>query len=173
GAQSSQGVQGAPGVIMVPGERAGSTSGRETAPGVQSAQGAPDSAKDNPLSYGGIQVEMTDDGVLLRIDESDNILFTPESAEISSRELVRLKRLARVLRNFDDRDILISGHTAHFGSEEGRRKLSLERAMAVAEVLFPGGKRGGAGKLYVRGMGSREPRGTDEENRRVEIIILD
>ncbi len=125
------------------------------------------------LADEGIQVESTSRGVLLRMNMSEMVLFTPESSVISPSERNRLEELARLLEDFGDRDILITGHTAHFGTEEGRRELSLSRASAVAEILFPGLRRKGLGKLYIRGMGSKEPRGTDAENRRVEIMIMD
>ena len=110
--------------------------------------------------------------IRLIIDETARILFAPESADISPRQQELLRRLSSKLQGYDDRDILISGHTADYGTPDGRRQLSRERAEAVAGLLFPGG-RGGPGRLYIRGRGAEEPVGTDAENRRVEILILD
>ncbi|MBN2658912.1 MAG: OmpA family protein [Spirochaetales bacterium] len=120
----------------------------------------------------GVQVVPTGEGILLSLAELDSILFDPESSELREEESSRLNRLAEILEKYTDRDILITGHTADYGTAEGRSRLSFERASAVADRLFPRGRRG-AGKLFLRGAGSSEPAGTDRENRRVEILILD
>lgn len=119
-----------------------------------------------------VDIRAVEDGVLLTLDESEQVLFSPESARVSSSQQVQLQRLARILEDYSDRDILVTGHTADFGTPEGRNGLSLERARAVAGILFPDG-RIGPGKLYIRGRGAEEPAGGDAENRRVEILILD
>jgi len=130
------------------------------------------SLRDKLGSDSGITVNPTDEGVLLSLAELDTILFEPESAELRGEEASRLDRLADLLETFNERDILISGHTADYGTAEGRKRLSIERASAVADRIFPGG-RSGEGKLFLRGAGSSEPTGSDRENRRVEILILD
>ncbi len=124
-------------------------------------------------SLEGVNVEPADRGVLLSLsDENGAILFQRDSAIIREPQMKQLSRLSSLLNEYDDRDILITGHTADYGSPEGRERLSLERASAVAAEIFPEG-RPGPGKLFLRGAGSREPAGTDRENRRVEILILD
>ncbi len=126
----------------------------------------------------GITVDSAEEGVLLSLRDGEAVLFPPESAVISQSQLYRLEALGKLLEAYPDRDILITGHTAHFGSEEGRRELSGERAAAVAGVLFPRGRRG-PGLLYLRGAGSDEPTAAEDSeggraaNRRVEILILD
>ena len=120
----------------------------------------------------GIAVDPADDGVRIVLDDTGPILFAPESAEISADQRRRLEALRDALAAYGDRDVLISGHTADYGTAEGRRRLSTRRAAAVADLLFPGGREG-PGRLYLRGRGSEEPVGSDEQNRRVEIWILD
>ena len=130
---------------------------------------------DNSL---GITVTPVDDGILLSLEVGEAILFDPESAAISTDQYHRLGVLKILLSDYPDRDILITGHTADFGTVEGRGRLSRERAKAVAGILFPDG-RIGPGRLYVRGAGSDEPavrEGSEagrSANRRVEILILD
>jgi len=130
------------------------------------------SLRENLGEDSGITVNPTEEGVLLSLAELDAILFEPESAELRGEEASRLDRLSGLLEAFNGRDILITGHTADYGTAEGRKKLSFERASAVADLLFPRG-RAGEGKLFIKGAGSSEPVGTDRENRRVEILILD
>jgi outer membrane protein OmpA-like peptidoglycan-associated protein len=126
----------------------------------------------------GVDVSLSEQGVHLTILDGGQILFGPESALVSSDQLYRLEALTALLERYSDRDILITGHTAHFGTAEGRSVLSGDRAAAVAAVLFPEGRSGG-GRLYLRGAGSDEPVAEEEGeaawalNRRVEILILD
>ncbi len=120
----------------------------------------------------GLVVEQDEQGVILFLDETDHILFEPDSAVIAPGQMAALERLSSVLEDYADRDLLITGHTADYGSPEGRKELSRKRAAAVADALFPDG-RSGPGRLFLRGAGSSEPVGSDRENRRVEILILD
>jgi len=126
----------------------------------------------------GITVNPVDEGVLLSLEDGENVLFEPESSIIPEERISRLVTLKSLLESYTGRDILITGHTAHFGTEEGRKALSEERAAAVAAVLFPDGRQG-PGKLYIRGAGSDEPAASEGSeagrmaNRRVEILILD
>lgn len=120
----------------------------------------------------GISVSPMDDGILLSVTEEESILFEPESAIVRITEQYRLEKLSSILDKYRDRDILITGHTADYGTAEGRSRLSFERASSVAGILFPRGREG-EGRLFLRGAGNSEPAGTDRENRRVEILILD
>jgi len=120
----------------------------------------------------GITVQPTDEGILLSVIETDSILFEPESSIVSDDQRYRLEELGRNLRLYSERDILITGHTADYGTIEGRKVLSRDRAAAVADILYPDG-RTGQGQLFLRGAGNSEPLGSDKENRRVEILILD
>jgi outer membrane protein OmpA-like peptidoglycan-associated protein len=126
----------------------------------------------------GVSVSADKDGVRLVLEAGEAILFGPESSEVTPDQISRLADLREALADYGDRDILITGHTADFGTEEGRRRLSLDRAAAVAEILFPEGRKGN-GRLYLRGAGSEEPRSSERTpagqalNRRVEILILD
>lgn len=123
-------------------------------------------------SVPGITVKPTEEGILLSVIETDNILFEPELSIVSDDQRYRLEQLRRSLLQYSERDILITGHTADYGTEEGRKALSRDRAAAVADLLFPQG-RSGRGQLFLRGAGNSEPLGSDKENRRVEILILD
>ena len=126
----------------------------------------------------GVSVSPVDEGIRLTIEDSGRVLFDPGSAKISPDQHYRLEALKSLLEGFSNRDILITGHTAHFGTREGRYLLSRERAAAVAGILFPEG-RSGSGRLYLRGAGSDEPAVPEDSeaararNRRVEILILD
>ncbi|MDF1567894.1 MAG: OmpA family protein [Spirochaetaceae bacterium] len=126
----------------------------------------------------GVSVSADEDGVRVVLEAGEAILFGPESSDVTPDQIRRLAGLREAMADYGDRDILITGHTADFGTEEGRRRLSLDRAAAVAEILFPEVRKGN-GRLYLRGAGSEEPRSNEQTpagkalNRRVEILILD
>jgi len=120
----------------------------------------------------GISVKPAEEGISVSVEELDSILFEPDSAVLSEDQKYRLNEVARLLAEYPDRDILITGHTAGYGTAEGRRRLSFERARSVGDYLFPQG-RPGQGRLFFRGAGNTEPLGSDRADRRVEILIMD
>lgn len=114
-------------------------------------------------------------GVTLTLE---NIQFLPDSAVLVPEEKEKLVRIAEILKKYPERDILITGHTALAGTQEGRKRLSKERALAVGEFLLSLGVRNRE-QILTRGMGAEVPSAdnTTEEgkrkNRRVEITILE
>ncbi|SIQ64557.1 OmpA family protein [Alkalispirochaeta americana] len=108
----------------------------------------------------------------------EDIRFAPDSAEIMDSELEKLEWLAEILKDHPDRDVLITGHTARAGTEEGRQRLSEERAQAVGQFLLGRGVRTREQLLY-QGKGARNPISSEDtpqgrrRNRRVEITILE
>jgi outer membrane protein OmpA-like peptidoglycan-associated protein len=133
-------------------------------------------AKDiDKLGIADATVRETDAGVAISLED---IKFRPDSAELLSGEKAKLDRIAQILGRYPDRDILVGGHTALAGTEEGRQKLSEERAAAVADYLVAKGARTSE-RVVVRGYGATNPLAdnTSEEgkkrNRRVEITLLE
>ncbi len=125
--------------------------------------------------FSSVAVEKVDEGVKITID---NIQFQPDSYELMDAELHKIEKIGEILLKNPMQDILITGHTAFAGSEEGRRVLSLQRARAVAEYLLSLGVREEK-QIRIQGKGSSEPvaDNSNEEgrkkNRRVEITILE
>ena len=120
-------------------------------------------------------VSSNEDGVTITLD---NVRFPPDSAELIASEREKLKSIAEILRKYPERDILITGHTALAGTEQGRQELSEARAAAVGNFLIDEGVRNRERLLY-RGRGARDPvadNDTEEgmrKNRRVEILIME
>jgi outer membrane protein OmpA-like peptidoglycan-associated protein len=108
----------------------------------------------------------------------DNIQFPPDSDRLRESEKEKLDQITGILSKYPERDILITGHTALAGTEEGRQRLSEERAAAVGSYLIEQGVRN-PGRLFYQGMGARDPvadNSTEEgmrKNRRVEFTILE
>lgn len=124
------------------------------------------------------------DNVSLRKDEAgltismENIQFKPDSAILLDSEKDKLRKLADILNQFPDNDLMVSGHTALAGTAGARLQLSQERARAVAEFLVQLGVRH-AHQIFTQGFGAEKPvaPNTTEagkaRNRRVEITIMD
>jgi outer membrane protein OmpA-like peptidoglycan-associated protein len=106
----------------------------------------------------------------------ENIHFSPESDILLPAEQLKLKKIAGILKQYPDRDLLIAGHTALAGTEEGRQILSDKRAKAVGEFLKLHGL---TNSMVYKGYGALFPvaeNSTEEgmkKNRRVEIKILE
>lgn len=124
-----------------------------------------------------IKVRPTDQGVTITLE---NVNFPPNSDTLMPAEQEKLRRIAEVLKKYQERDIAITGHTARAPgyTEEDYQKLSDQRAKAAANFLLSIGARR-AEQITARGMGARIPVGdnsTEEGrrmNRRVEITILE
>ncbi len=127
------------------------------------------------LGIADASVRATDEGVAISLED---IKFRADSAELVADERAKLERIAEILARYPDRDIQVNGHTALAGTEEGRKKLSEERAAAVAAFLVARGVRTSE-RVVVRGFGatmSVADNGSEEgrrRNRRVEIILLE
>ncbi|MEW5816165.1 MAG: OmpA family protein [Spirochaetota bacterium] len=121
------------------------------------------------------EVRKEEKGVTISLED---IKFLPDSDILLDSEKRKLERIAEILKTIPDRDLVITGHTALAGTEEGRQQLSIERAGAVGDYLLQLGVRLPE-HMLIRGMGAGQPIGdnrTEEgrrKNRRVEITILE
>ncbi|MDR0527144.1 MAG: OmpA family protein [Spirochaetaceae bacterium] len=123
-----------------------------------------------------VRVEAVEEGISISMD---NIQFAPDSAELLASEKQKLNKIAEILRRYNERDILVSGHTAQAGANEAARiKLSEERAVSVADYFIKEKVRAPA-RIITRGYGSSRPAASNlteegrKKNRRVEITILE
>ncbi|MDR0377071.1 MAG: OmpA family protein [Spirochaetaceae bacterium] len=127
------------------------------------------------LGMGDTPVRVEEDGITISLE---NIQFDADSPVLLPGETAKLDKIGEILRKYQDRDILVGGHTALAGTEAGRRRLSGERASAVADYLIQQGVRT-ADRIVVRGFGAERPLGDNRteagrrRNRRVEITILE
>ena len=120
-------------------------------------------------------IEKDDKGVKIQLE---NLHFIADSPELLPEEKSRLDKVAKILKRYKDKGIMIIGHTTDKGTEKGRLKLSIERAKVIADYLIDqdainllkssfGGKGGTqpiADNTTEKGM---------KKNRRVEIYILE
>jgi outer membrane protein OmpA-like peptidoglycan-associated protein len=126
------------------------------------------------------------EGASVRADELgvtitlENVSFQANSDALLPSEQEKLRRIASILAEYPDRDILITGHTAGVPgyTAQQHQELSELRAKAVGDFLISLGARG-ADQITTRGMGVGFPIGDNateegrQRNRRVEITILE
>ncbi len=120
-------------------------------------------------------VNIDDKGVTITLG---SINFGADSSELSNDEKKKLDVIADILKNYPDRDVEITGHTALAGTADGRLLLSKQRASMVAGYFISQGAKE-RDQLLVVGKGATEPiadNSTPEgmaQNRRVEITIVE
>jgi len=127
------------------------------------------------LKIADVSVRVADEGITLSLD---NIQFQADTAIMLPGEREKLDKVVDILRRYQERDILVGGHTALAGTAEGRMQLSAERAAVVADHII-NQKARTPDRVVVRGYGADKPLAdnrTEEgmrKNRRVEITILE
>jgi outer membrane protein OmpA-like peptidoglycan-associated protein len=103
--------------------------------------------------------------------------FPGDSATITADTARRLDAIAKLLRGYESKKLLIQGHTADVGDKKSQQELSLKRAKAVGDYFVRKGVVK-ASQLVIEGKGGSVPlakNDTDEgraKNRRVEITLL-
>ncbi|MDR0707219.1 MAG: OmpA family protein [Treponema sp.] len=123
----------------------------------------------------GAQVAIVDDGISITLE---NIQFQPDSADLLDSEKAKLDKIGAILKKYQDRDIVVAGHTAYSGSQASMARLSEERAGVVADYLINGGIRA-PDRVVTRGYGGTRPIADNSNeagrirNRRVEITLLE
>lgn len=122
----------------------------------------------------GATVERVGEGIQITFDS--NILFEFDSSELSAAAQQNLNDLAESLKDYDNTEILIAGHTDATGADDYNQALSERRAAAAAVYLHNQGIDGP--RLEIVGHGESEPVASNDtdagrqQNRRVEVAIV-
>ena len=123
----------------------------------------------------GAHVESSNEGITITLE---NIQFEANSERLLPGEEEKVRRIARIIARYPDKDLLITGHTALAGSAASRQELSEARAEAVAAMLISLGAREEK-NVFTQGVGADQPIAPNDSpenmarNRRVEITILE
>lgn len=120
------------------------------------------------------EVQRLGEGIVVTFDSG--ILFDFDSKQLRSEAKSNLKRLAESLKEYDNTEILIVGHTDALGPEAYNLQLSKERAESAAAYVQSLGI--SQDRIAIEGKGEAEPidsNDTDsgrQQNRRVEVAII-
>ncbi|MDR0583145.1 MAG: OmpA family protein [Treponema sp.] len=109
--------------------------------------------------------------------EEFTVYFGPDDSVLQPEEKDKLIQAAELLAPYPGSRIIISGHTALAGTEQGRERISHERAQAVTDFLAACGLE--AGRLETLWYSARQPAAPNSSNegrarnRRVELVVVD
>lgn len=119
------------------------------------------------------KVERVGEGI--KITFNSGILFDVDSDKLRSEANTNLSELAKVLKKYDDTEIMVQGHTDNTGADKHNLKLSERRADAVGDKLKSNGVK--SGRIDESGLGEQAPVEDNgsasgrQANRRVEVAI--
>ncbi len=125
----------------------------------------------------GATVERVDDAIVVTFDENSGVYFDTAKYNINAASQVTLDKLANVLREYPDTDVLVVGHTDSVGTDESNMTLSKNRAMSVTNY-FTVTKGMSPGRFNTNWFGETAPvadNNTAEgraKNRRVNLAIV-
>jgi len=137
---------------------------KETKNGYMDADGCPDAAPKG--------VRVTDTEIVIE----EKIYFETGKAVILSKSYSILNSVAQAMKDYDQIQVEVQGHTDSDGSASYNRKLSDSRANSVRQYLVDAGIDGS--RLQAKGYGEDTPIDTNatsegkERNRRVEFKII-
>jgi chemotaxis protein MotB len=131
------------------------------------------------IDSGKLKVEIRHGRMVVKLPSE--ILFAPDSADVSKEGVTALGEVAKVLAQIHDRRFMVAGHTDNQRIKppsqfKSNLELSIARGENVAEALIAAGMPGS--RLSVAGYGEYEPvreNGSEagrKENRRIEIVLL-
>jgi len=131
-------------------------------------------AEELALAIPGATVQRVGEGIVVTFDSG--ILFDFDRAELREPARQNLLNLASSLRQHDQTEILLVGHTDGVGADAYNQRLSEQRAQAAANYLTANGV--AAARVRATGRGKTEPIADNdtemgrEQNRRVEVAIF-
>ena len=105
------------------------------------------------------------------------LLFTMGSDEVEAGAYTTLAKVAELIGMYDNRQVLIIGHSDAMGDPASNRQLSERRAEQVKEILVNYFEIS-ADRLSIEGLGDTQPIASNatpegrRANRRVEVLIL-
>lgn len=114
-------------------------------------------------------------GINLRIFLLDKVKFGFGISTLTEEAIEQLLSIVPLLKRIEDLHIEIAGHTDNTGEEETNKKISKERADAVASILIQNGI--APANIHTVGYGSSRPTATNSTlegrylNRRIELLL--
>ncbi len=124
----------------------------------------------------GATVERLDDGIVVTFDENSGVYFDTAKYSINADSQALLTKLSNVMKEYDQTNVIVAGHTDSVGSDASNLKLSENRATAVTNYMIGTGL--SAGRFTTVWYGESQPAATNEtaegraQNRRVQLAIV-
>jgi len=125
----------------------------------------------------GAKVERIDDGILVTFDENSGVHFDTEKYNITSTSAELLTKLANILKEYPDTNVLVVGHTDSSGAAAYNMTLSERRANAVTNY-FVQSKGLSSSRFTTTWFGEDQPIADNStidgraKNRRVNVAIV-
>ncbi len=124
----------------------------------------------------GAVVERVGESINVIFDEESGIYFDTNKSNINAASKTTLDRLEKILEDYADTNISVTGHTDNSGADAYNMTLSQKRAQSVAEYLYTHGL--DPNRFTIQWFGETKPKydnATEEgrkRNRRVELGIV-
>jgi OOP family OmpA-OmpF porin len=118
-------------------------------------------------------LQQTQRGLVISLSD---ILFDVGKSTLKPGSQASIQRIAVVLTQYPQHQILVEGHTDATGSDQFNLQLSQDRANSVRTALVAGGVE--ASRIAAEGFGESRPVASNDnaagrqQNRRVEIVIV-
>ena len=122
----------------------------------------------------GVTIQRVEEGIAVSFDSG--ILFDFDSSDLRSEARENLRKLAQIMSEDDNTNLMIVGHTDSVGDENYNMGLSERRARSAANYMIIQGL--DRSRVSIEGRGEYEPIDTNEtdegrqQNRRVEVAIF-
>ncbi|WP_417888000.1 OmpA family protein [Zunongwangia sp.] len=133
-------------------------------------------AKQIETEVPGAEVERVGEGINVTFNENSGVYFDTNKYNINAKSEATLNKLAGILKEYPDSNILVEGHTDNTGSASYNLTLSKNRAQSVTNYLVDKGISGS--RFDTKWYGQSQPKydnSTAEgrsKNRRVELAII-
>ena len=118
----------------------------------------------------------TNDTVVPKRFVFNDLNFETDSTKLTPESVVTVNTLMTVLKAYPSVTVALEGHTDSTGDPSANKKLSLDRADAVKEVLVKGGI--AESRITAAGYGEENPLASNDtaqgraKNRRLELVVL-
>ncbi|HUF08671.1 MAG TPA: OmpA family protein [Rhodothermales bacterium] len=119
------------------------------------------------------EIARVGEGIVVTFDSG--LLFDFDSAELQPAARSNLADLSESIREYDNTELMIVGHTDDIGEDTYNDRLSVRRAESAAAYLFEQGVT--SARVTTLGKGETDPIATNDTddgrqlNRRVEVVI--